>query len=151
MNKGQTILLVDDSENDMVLMRAAFEKAGFDIGIQEVHNGAEAISYFKGEGVYSDRQKYGLPSVVLLDLNMPLKNGFEVIAWVRSQPAFTGLPIVVMTSSMRPEDVKKAFELGASSYLVKPINIDELAAMVSCLRQWIRINHFPPLNEMVGR
>jgi CheY-like chemotaxis protein len=112
-HKGQTILFVDDCENDRFLMRVAFEKAGFDIARQEVRDGAEAISYLNGEGIFSDREKYPLPSVMLLDLNMPLKNGFEVLAWVRAHPTFASLPAIVMTASMRPEDVKKAFDLGA--------------------------------------
>ena len=81
---------------------------------------------------------------------MPLRNGFELLAWARSQPAFLNLMMVVMTASMRPEDIKKAFDLGATSYLVKPIEIAELTAMVACLRTWIRINHFPPLNDLVA-
>lgn len=147
----QTVLLVDDSENDMFLMRAAFEKAEFKITLQAVANGQEAISYLAGEGVYSDREKYGLPTLMILDLNMPLKNGFEVLAWVRVHPSFTSLPVIVMTASNRQEDVKKAFDLGASAYLVKPISIQDLGEMIGCLRFWLRINHFPPLNEMVAR
>jgi CheY-like chemotaxis protein len=87
MNLRKTILLVDDSENDIDLMRMAFRKAEVNSPLQEVHNGEEAITYLKGEGIYSDREKYPLPSVMLLDLNMPMKNGFDVLSWVRTQPA----------------------------------------------------------------
>jgi len=151
MNGRQTILLVDDSENDIFLMRAAFKKAEFNISLQEAHNGEEAIAYLKGEGIYSDRNKYPLPSVMLLDLNMPMKNGFDVLSWVRTQPAFKRLSIIILTASSRPEDVERAFDLGANSYLVKPRDLETLAAMIRCLRDWIQINHFPPLNEMVMR
>jgi CheY-like chemotaxis protein len=151
MNQGQTILLVDDSENDIFLMRRAFKKAEFNSLLQEVHNGEQAIAYLKGEGVYCDRNQYPLPSVMLLDLNMPMKNGFEVLRFARTQPAFKRLSIIILTASMREEDVEQAYDLGASSYLVKPSTIDELAAMIRCLRDWIQINHFPPLNEMVAR
>jgi CheY-like chemotaxis protein len=88
---------------------------------------------------------------MLLDLNMPMKNGFDVLSWVRSQPEFKRLSITILTASMRPEDVERAFDLGANSYLVKPSNLDALASMIRCLRDWIQINHFPPLNEAVTR
>ena len=151
MNQRQTILLVDDSENDIFLMRSAFKKAEFNTLLQEVHNGEQAIAYLQGEGIYSDRNAYPLPSVMLLDLNMPMKNGFDVLRFARSQPAFRRLSIIILTASMREEDVEQAYDLGASSYLVKPSTMDALAAMIRCLRDWIQINHFPPLNEMVTR
>jgi CheY-like chemotaxis protein len=145
MTGRQTILLVDDSANDIFLMRTAFEKAEFNVPLQEVHNGEEAIAYLKGDGIYSDRNQYPLPSVMLLDLNMPMKDGFEVLQWVRTQPAFKRLSIIVLTASMRPEDVERAFDLGAHSYLVKPSNLDAFVTMIRCLQDWIRINHFPPV------
>jgi CheY-like chemotaxis protein len=151
MKLKQTILLVDDSENDIFLMRTAFRKAEFNIGLQEVHNGEEAIAYLKGDGIYSDRNDYPLPAVILLDLNMPMKNGFDVLSWVRTQPAFKRLSIIILTASMRPEDVERAFDLGANSFLVKPTHLDALVAMIRCLRDWTQINYFPPLNDMVKR
>lgn len=151
MNKGQTILLVDDSENDIFLMRTAFKKAEFNSSLQEVHNGEEAIAYLKGEGTYSDRNKHPLPAVMLLDLNMPMKNGFDVLSWVRAQPSFKRLSITILTASTRLEDVERAFDLGANSYLVKPSDLEVLAAMIRCLRDWMQYNHFPPLNEAVRR
>jgi CheY-like chemotaxis protein len=149
MNGRQTVLLVDDSENDIFLMRAAFKKAEFNISLQEAHNGEEAIAYLKGEGTYSDRNKHPLPSVILLDLNMPMKNGFDVLSWARTQPTLKRLSIVILTASGRPEDVERAFDLGADSYLVKPRELETLVAMIRCLRDWLQINHFPPLNGAV--
>ena len=151
MIERQTILLVDDSENDIFLMRMAFKRAEFNSPLQEVHNGEEAIAYLKGEGLYGDRNQHPLPSVVLMDLNMPMKTGFEVLGWLREHPAFKRLSIIILTASMRPEDVERAFELGANSYLVKPSDIAALGEMVRCLRDWIQINHFPPFNDMVRR
>ena len=147
----KTILLVDDSENDLLLMRFAFKKAEFDTQLQVVHNGEEAIAYLKGEGAYSDRSQYPPPAVMLLDLNMPMRNGFDVLAWARSQPAFKRLSIIVLTASMRTEDVERAFDLGADSFLVKPGTLDELIAMIRCLCDWLQHNHFPPGNEVVGQ
>jgi CheY-like chemotaxis protein len=147
MDKPQTILLVDDSENDLMLMRVAFEKAKSNISLQEVRNGEEAIAYLKGEGPYGDRNKFPLPIVMLLDLNMPKKNGFDVLAWVRAQPVLKRLAIIILTASMRSEDVERAFDLGATSFLVKPSNLQALIDMMRCLSDWVQINHFPPLDE----
>jgi CheY-like chemotaxis protein len=151
VNENQTILLVDDSLNDLMLLRVAFQKAEFKHQLQIVHNGEEAIAYLQGDGAYSDRNQYPLPAVMLLDLNMPMKNGFDVLAWVRAQPALKRLSIIILTASVRMEDVERAFDLGASSYLVKPSKIDELIDMIRCLHDWLEINHFPPLNETVKR
>ena len=147
MNEQQTILLVDDSKIDLVLMGTAFKKAKCNNPLQEVHDGEEAIAYLKGDGPYSDRNKFPLPAVMLLDLNMPKKNGFDVLAWVRAQPVLKRLAIVILSASARTEDVERAFDLGATSYLVKPSKLEELVAMVRCLCDWVQINHFPPLDE----
>ena len=151
MNEMPTILLVDDSENDLMLMRAVFKKVGFGGSLHEVHNGEEAMAYLKGEGAYHDRRQFPLPTVMLLDLNMPKRSGFDVLSWLNTQPAFKYLPVIVLTASARTEDVKRAFDLGASSYLVKPGNLGALTDMIRCLRDWLQLNHFPPLNEAVKR
>jgi CheY-like chemotaxis protein len=151
MNETQTILLVDDSENDLFLLRSAFKKVEFNSPLQEVHNGVEALAYLKGDGPYSDRNKFPFPAVVLLDLNMPMRNGFDVLSWVRTQAGLKRLSIIVLTASMRTEDVERAFDLGANSFLVKPATREELINMIRCLRDWLRYNHFPPLNGAVKR
>jgi CheY-like chemotaxis protein len=151
VNEKQTILLVDDSKDDLVLMRMAFKKAEFVTSLQEVHNGEEAIAYLKGEGPFIDRDKFPLPAVMLLDLNMPMTNGFGVLEWVRRQPLLKRMSVIILTASMRLEDVERAFDLGATSYLVKPGGMEELTAMIRCLRDWLKLNHFPPLNTAVKR
>ena len=150
MNES-TVLLVDDSENDRFMMRRAFRKAEFDAPLQEARNGEAAIAYLAGEGVYSNRTEYPMPALVLLDLNMPMKNGFDVLDWIRAQPTFKGIAVFIMTASLRAEDVDRTFELGADSYLVKPSNMEALTAMVRSIRDWTQINHFPPRNRMVIR
>ena len=151
MNATQTILLVDDSENDLLLTRTAFRKAAWNNPLQEVQNGEEAIAYLKGEGAYNDRNEFPLPAAMLLDLNMPRKNGFDVLAWVRAHPTLKRLPIVILTASMRPEDVERAFDLGATSFLVKPTNLAELVEIIRSLCGWVQVNQFPPINEVVMR
>src|SRR5215469_10222666 len=101
MDERQTILLVDDSGNDLDLMRLAFRKAGINNPLQEVHDGEEAIAYLEGEGLYGDRLLYPLPSVMLLDLKMPKKDGFDVMKWLRTEPSLTAMPVMVLTASLR--------------------------------------------------
>ena len=145
MNERQTILLVDDSENDLLLMRAAFKRAGCNMALQEVRNGEEAVPYLKGERQYCDRNKFPLPAVMLLDLNMPMKDGFDVLAWVRSQRGLKRLAVIILTASKRSQDVERAFDLGATSFLVKPGTLEGLTAMMRSLGDWIQISNFPPL------
>ena len=145
MNENQTLLLVDDGESDRHLMRAAFKKAGFDIPLHELHNGEEAIAYLKGTGPYGDRDRFPLPTLMLTDLNMPMKSGFDVVAWLRGEPKLKRLPVVVLTASMRPEDVERAYDLGVNAFFVKPGTLDALTAMVRCLQSWMQTNRFASL------
>ena len=86
----------------------------------------------------ADRNKFPLLAVILLDLNMPRKSGFDVVEWLRSQPpTFKRISTIILTASMRAEDVEWAFDLGANSYLVKPTATDDLMAMIRCLRDWL--------------
>ena len=145
MDENQTILLVDDSDDDLSLMRHAYRAAHFKASLQTVNNGEQAIAYLSGEGAFVDRAKFPLPTLMLLDLNMPKVNGFRVLSWVRSQPALKRLSVIVLTASARADDVEQAFDLGANSYLVKPSTMAALIAMICCLRDWLEYNHFPAL------
>jgi CheY-like chemotaxis protein len=151
MNEKRTMLLVDDSQDDLSLLRIAFKKAEVNFPLQEVHNGEEAIAYLKGESPFDDRTKYPTPAVVLLDLNMPMKNGFDVLRWVGSQPRLKRISVIILTASVRLEDVEQALDLGANAFLVKPTNLEGLVRMIRCLGDWIQINHLPPYHEAVMR
>lgn len=143
MSASQTILVVEDREDDWVLMRTAAQQAQVNVPLLVVRDGEEAVAYLKGEGAYSDRARNPLPAVMLLDLNLPKKSGFDVLAWVRSQPKIKRLPIVVLCSSSRTEDVERAYDLGANGFLVKPTSLADLIGMTIRLRDWLEINHFP--------
>ncbi len=147
MNEAHTILLVDDSENDLCLVRIAFDKAQVPNPIQEVHNGDEALAYLQGEPPFDDRGKFPLPAVVLLDLNMPMRDGFEVLEWLRAQPLLRRLTVIILTASLREEDVERAFDLGANSFVVKPSSIEGLTTIARSLRDWIGCTHFPQLTQ----
>lgn len=143
MNPNQTILLVDDSDSDVELMRLAFQWAKFEAPLQVVRNGVEAIAYLDGEGPYEDRSQFPLPTVMLLDLNMPMKDGFQVLEWVNTQPRLKRLTVIILTATSREEEIERAFDLGAHSFLIKPPTMDDLTGMMRCLRDWLQINHFP--------
>ena len=147
MADTKTILLVDDSDNDRVLMRLAFKKASFNWPMLELCDGEDAIAYLKGDGPYSDRKQFPLPTVMLLDLNMPKKNGFEVLKWARAQEAFKRLQIIVLSASTRQDDVKRAYYLGANSFLVKPSTTNELVLTIGCLRDWLQLNQLASPDE----
>lgn len=149
MNENRTILLVDDSVDDIFLVRTAFENAKITNPIQEVHNGDEAIAYLQGEPPFDDRGKFPLPALMLLDLNMPMRNGFQVLEWLRAQPGLKRINVVILTASLREQDVDRAFDLGANSFIVKPSSIEGLTAIARCLRDWMNCTQFPQLAESV--
>jgi len=144
MDEKEFILLVDDDENDVLLLQRAFKKAGLANWFRVVTGGEQAINYLSGHGIYSDREKYPLPFLVLLDLKMPGTDGFEVLRWARSESDLKRLLIVVLTSSALQTDVDRAYELGANSYLVKPVEFDEMVHMVQRFQAyWSEINRTP--------
>jgi len=116
------ILLIDDNEDDCLLIRKAFERAGLSYRIQSVRSGVDGIAYLSGGPPYEDRKKYPLPVLVLLDIRMPTIDGFEVLRWIRKQPALAKLCVVMLTSSDEIPDVNLSHQLGASAFLVKPLD-----------------------------
>jgi CheY-like chemotaxis protein len=150
MNAFRTMLLVDDSENDLLLLETALEQADFGCRVKKVYDGREAIAYLGGEGKYRDRNEYPIPAGVLLDLNMPQMSGFEVLSWVQGRPELQKISFVILTASLRMQDVQQASDLGAHSYLVKPASLRELVSMLRALRQWLKINQCPPGNLWVS-
>lgn len=111
------LLYVEDEENDVLFMRRALARAGLALDFQSVCDGDKAVAYLAGEGAYADRPR---PRLVLLDLNLPARSGFEVLEWIGQQPALRDIPVVVFSSSGRPEDRERARALGASDYMLKP-------------------------------
>ncbi len=123
------LLLAEDDENDVVLFKRASEKAGLGIRLQRVSDGEEAIAYLRGLNAYEDRDLYPFPDLLILDLKMPRKTGFDVIEWVRKSDA-RRLRMIVLTSSKEARDVNRAYESGVNSYLVKPHKFEQLVEML---------------------
>jgi len=144
MLNNQFILLADDDPNDVLLIQRAFQKAGLRNALKVTRDGEQAIHYLDGRGPYANREKFPLPFMLLLDLKMPGTDGFEVLEWVRKEPDLKRLLVVVLTSSNLQSDVDRAYELGANSYLVKPVSFDEMAHMIQRFEiYWSEINRTP--------
>jgi len=144
MLNDKLILLAEDDPNDVLLLERAFAKAGFHKVLKIVRDGDQAIKYLSGQGIYADRQKFPAPFLLLLDLKMPGTDGFEVLQWLRREPNFKRLLVVVLTSSNLQADVDRAYDLGANSYLVKPVGFEEMANLVRRFEMyWTEINRTP--------
>lgn len=144
MNHSEHILLAKDNEDYAVLFRRALEAARINASLQIVRDGKEAVDYLTGAEPYNNRQKHPFPKLLLLDLKMPRMDGFEVLSAVRQRLGFTQLPVIVLTHSDNPADVKRAYELGATSYFRKPDSLEGLDEMIHVLHAyWLKFNHFP--------
>ena len=134
--KTRFILLVEDSDDDALLFNRVVNRADLNIQMRRVRNGQEAIDYLLGIGAFRDREENPLPDVVILDLKMPVCDGFDFLAWKRTRPALLCLPTIVMTSSQFDNDIRRSYELGAHSYVMKVKATDTLQDRVEALRKW---------------
>jgi CheY-like chemotaxis protein len=144
MKKTEHILLAKDSEDYALLFRRALKSARIDASLDVVQDGQEAVNYLAGTNGYADRDKHPFPKLLLLDLRMPRMDGFEVLSAIRTRLGFTQLPVIVLTQSDNPADVRRAYELGATSYFRKPDSLEGLDEMIHVLHAyWLKFNHFP--------
>ena len=140
------ILLAEDDQDHLVLIQRAFQKANLVNPLIAVRDGEEAIRYLEGRGDFADRRRFPLPSLALLDLKMPRKSGLEVLDWLRGNPRFRRLPVIILTSSTETEDIQKAYALGVNSYLVKPVGFPDLLELVKSIGMyWMILNRSPKL------
>ena len=138
------ILLVEDDPNDVLLIRRAFERARVLNPLHVVGDGDEAVEYLSATGRHRDRAERGWPALVLLDLKLPRRSGHEVLRWIRWEAGLTDLPVVVLSSSTEQADVRRAYELGANSYLKKPASFDSLQELIRTLDlYWVMLNVRP--------
>ena len=140
MKEPGLVLLVEDNKNDIVLITRAFARAGIMTPIRAVGTGEEAMAYLRNEGPYAERAKNPTPSLILLDLGLPGIDGFELLKWIRSQRELRAIRVVVLTGRVHLHDVRRAYELGANSFLTKPLEIlkiDALIRAVDCPGFWI--------------
>lgn len=139
------ILLVEDNPDDVELTLHAFEEHNISNEIEVVEDGAEALDYLFATGAYAGRDMSKMPAVVLLDLKLPKVDGLEVLRRIRDDDRTKNLPVVILTSSSEEEDLTKSYELGANSYVRKPVNFDQFSEAVRQLGlYWLLLNEPPP-------
>jgi CheY-like chemotaxis protein len=137
-------LLVEDNPDDDFLVRRAFRKAFGEVQVVSVRDGEAALAYLQRQSPYDDVATCPWPTLLLLDLKLPRLSGFEVLSWVRGREKLRRLPVVVLTSSRERGDVDRAYDLGANSYLVKPVSTEGAQSLAGTLgRYWLTLNEPP--------
>lgn len=146
-NKGQhsiEILVADDDAEDRMLIKDALLESRLKNGIQFVEDGEQLMAYLNNSGKYSDKDKYPLPGIILLDLNMPKKDGRESLREIKQDSRLKSIPIVVLTTSKAEEDILKTYNLGVSSFITKPVSFEGLVNVMKTLNKyWFEIVELP--------
>lgn len=139
-----TILVADDDADDRMMIEEAFEESRLANEIQFVEDGEQLLAYLRREGEYAGLKGKPYPGVILLDLNMPKKDGREALREMKADPALCRIPVVVLTTSQAEEDIAKTYGLGVSSFITKPVTFEGLVDAVKVLcRYWIEIVALP--------
>ena len=148
MADAAVILLIEDLEDDVALLRRAFRAAGVPNPVVAVSSGQEALDYLEGTGKYRARIDFPLPRLILLDLKMPGMDGFEVLQWIKGRAELRQIPVIVLTPSSDLKDIKRAYHLGANSYIAKEAEFGDAVGMSRLLKEyWLGINRGPQVNE----
>jgi CheY-like chemotaxis protein len=143
-----SILVADDDPDDRLLVRQAFAESELPGELHFVEDGEELMGYLKGKEKYTDRVKYPVPGLILLDLNMPRKDGREALKEIKSDPKLRRIPVIVLTTSKAEEDISGSYDLGVNSFISKPVTFSELVDVATALRKyWLEIAELPPNNE----
>ena len=144
--KERIILLIEDNADDIKLTQRAFSKSKIaeQISLEIAHGGNDALDFLFGEGAYVYRDTRVIPAIILLDLNLPRINGFQVLERIRADKRTKLIPVIVLTSSKEEQDVKKAYELGANSYIRKPVDFQKFSDVAQQLGlYWVSLNEPP--------
>lgn len=138
--------MADDDEDDRLLVKAAFEESAMSNDVRFVEDGEELLDYLLHRNRYSEAQLAPRPSLILLDLNMPRKDGREALREIKSSPDLRAIPVVILTTSKLEEDIYRTYDLGANSFIIKPVTFEALVETVKLLgRYWFEIVQSPPV------
>ena len=143
----RTILIAEDDANDAFFLQRAFRANGIDDPIHVVADGIEAIAYLRGDGKFSDREKYEFPSYIISDLKMPVNDGFAILEVLRSKPEWSVVPMIILSGSSDENDIERAYMLCAKAYLVKPASFEELRSLVKKLHDFWSLCETPRVNK----
>jgi len=147
MNKC-VILQVEDDDRDVFFLSRAFKVAGIENLVKVANDGQQAIDYLSGAGEFCDRHRFPLPGLIILDLKLPRRNGFEVLDWLRKRSGLCCLTVIVFSSSPLEREIERAYELGANSYVVKPHETEDLQRFAKALRDyWLQFHAFSVVQE----
>lgn len=148
ISKPIEILIADDDLEDQQLIYDALKESYLKNNIQCVENGEDLLLYLRNEGNYSDKQKHPTPGIVLLDLNMPKKDGREALKEIKEDPVLKNIPIIILTTSSAEADILKTYNLGANSFITKPVTFSAMVETMSALKKyWFEIVELPHDNE----
>jgi CheY-like chemotaxis protein len=138
------ILIADDDAEDIMLIKDALNESRLKNGVQSVKDGEELMHYLRNEGKYSDKDKYPTPGIILLDLNMPKKDGREALKEIKADKNLRTIPIVILTTSKAEEDILKTYNLGVSSFITKPVKFSTMVDVMKTLNKyWFEIVELP--------
>jgi len=142
--KTITILMADDDEDDRLLTKEALEESKVLNNLLCVEDGVELFQYLRREGKYADTDAYPWPGLILLDLNMPRKDGREALKELKADPELKSIPVVILTTSQQEEDMVKGYDSGAASFITKPVNFEGLVNLMKALgKYWIEFVELP--------
>ena len=149
MNRnGITILMADDDDDDFLLAKKALRESKLLNVLHRVKDGEELLDYLNRRGAYENSQEYKRPGVILLDLNMPKKDGREALKEIKSDPALRDIPVVIFTTSKTEEDIYRSYQFGVNSFITKPVTFDGLLKVMQTLgKYWFEIVELPPRAE----
>jgi len=138
--KGEAgLLIVEDDPDALFLLKRAFIKVGLSVPVHVAVDGEDAVAYLAGRAPYGDRTRHPLPCLVLLNLKLPKKSGLEVLEWMRQQPKLRRIPVVIVTTSGEERDRRRALELGAREYYIKPIDSGGLLRLAKKVHTYTRM------------
>lgn len=126
----RVLLHVEDDPNDALLVQLACKKLDLSAQLRAVDDGDKAMAYLSNRPPFEDKGLYPLPGFILLDIKLPGSSGFEVLSWIRSRPESRYVPVILLSSSTQPEDIRKAYDLGANSFMAKPSSLEGIVEMV---------------------
>lgn len=147
-SKTIEILIADDDTEDRMLIIDALKESRLKNNVQYVENGEELLLYLQNKGVYSDKKKYPTPGIILLDLNMPKKDGREALKEIKEDKNLKSIPIIILTTSKAEEDILKTYDLGVNSFITKPVTFTAMVEVMNTLKKyWLEIVELPNENR----